>query len=1104
MIRSQRRLIFAVVTLAGAATWVWANPYQTRMDREYKSLSNAISRAYTPPPPPPTRSYSPPTYSSSSSYSRSSTSSSSSSSPSSFIGRTPSGGSYGSSVGSGPDWKTAREVAAEKKAAEAKQAEARKKQAAAVKNKAAIEKSIAEWNSVHGPTYAPTEWATMRERTNGKAPLVAPPRPAYESRRSEFAYFEQIVRDNPTGTPWENMRLGQMCLLFEGQGAEPSRAEAFFRRSNLDWPEVRYGLGLLHLRGWAAAPSPQQAREHLERAYVLASDPTKKARYVGNGARPPDIAFDASRELAIAYDLGRGLPADPTLALKWYEIAASRPLSQQERDAINAMRGECLQRTLGRSAGEATGAFTAIVAGGNPDLISQTLKSLEGSGNAKALFEAGEAIDLKGRSGDLRAMMRTKQGFYLAAARLGHEPAARAFFSPIDSNVRYDDLSGRDSCWRDHVTFAREHWPAWEKKWLAAAQAGDTSAHLPLAFYYSGARGNSADVARAQQHVAKLPADVPVARRETIMSGLYFSRESEGQAWAATVWAAFGANFQTIDLARHAKVGEPGRAEALRDEGNALAASDLKHARDLWRDAAVLGDLPAQFQLQAYALRHFGNLGEYYKSLELRLKAAADAGDWGAIAALAALHAGGISADRRIGSALYETGLEWRAKMLKFAPHKPRFLELAKNPGATDEEFSAARAAVLRETETWLAVEKKWGLGGLAIMASVTLSPEDLQAAEALRVRFAALAAGARLLADRLPLWETTVEAAEFNPEADVRLLQALDVWIGCAKADVDLVEAVDYLTESAGIGHPLAPLAIAYLFGSGHEGFPKDAALSRRFRALSDTRLTAMAEQNDLWAQTMLGLLLFDHSERSDNPEVPNSYEWLPRDLQRGSAWLGRAAIAGAVLPDSFGDSRGRTVAYYLSTFSEDEAIKSRWLLIDELYAGIDPDKPEDARPWAEAQAAAQALLRESPAVAEARAKLDAAVVSAKDDATRAAAHRARGEARLAAGLPKLARYDANVGCNWAPLLPSAWQLLARVEEACGSAANAGVSAAIARALEGDVAAAALFEAAFRQLSKDEQEDIQSRLEIILGEKPDLALLKDLSARAEKNLKRQ
>lgn len=1097
------RALFVVVLIAflGAVSWVVGNPYQSRMDREYKSLSNAISRAYSPPPPP-TRSYSPPTrsYSSSSSYSHSSSSSSSSFSSRNFS----SGGSYGSSVGTGPDWESARQLAKEKKAAEAKlaeelklQAATRKKQAAAAKRKAAIEKSRDEWNSIHGPTYTATEWAMMRQRTNGKAPLVAPPKRAFESRRSEFAYFEQIVRENPTRTPWENMRLGQMCLHFEGQGAEPGRAEGFFLRSNLEWPEVRFGLGLLHVRGWAATPNPRAAREHLERAYELAKDRTKQARYVGNGAPPPDIAFEASRELAIAYDLGRGLPADLALALQWYARAEGRPLSQEARDAIGAMRGDCLKRTLSRSAGEAAGAFTAIAASRNQEIVSQALKSLERGGNPKALFEAGEAIDLRNGQGDLRARMRAKLGLYLAAAKLGHEPAARAFFSPADSDVIYLDLSGSDSYWRDHAEFAREHWPAWEKQWLAAAQAGDAGANLPLACYYSGARGNAADEARAQQHVAKLPA----AQRQTILSGLYFSTEREGLLWANTVWAAFGASFDTIDLARHAKTGEPGRAEALRDEGNTLAETDLKQARDRWRDAAVLGDLPAQFELQVYALRYFGNLGEYYKSLQLRLETAANAGDMGAMAALAALHAGDISRHRRIASALHETGLEWRAKMLKFAPHKPRFLELARNPACPDEEFAAGRAAALRETEMWRAVEKKWGLGGLAIMEDVTLSPADLQAAEALRERFAELAASARLLADRLPLWEATIEAGEFDPEADARFLQGLENWQWADKDERDLPLAVDAFAQASGLGHPLAPLQLAYLFGSGHDGFPRDADLARRFRALTDARLSAMAEEGDLWAQTMLGTLLVMPHERVDDPKAVSFNEWLPQDIERGRRWLERAAIEGALMPPGF--EGGGSAAAYLGSHGDNELELARWSFIDELYRYIEPTEDKDAQHWAEAQAHARAVLAESPEATHARMALDKAVLQAKEDIDRMRALRARAEARLAQKLPELARTDAGLWCNHAPADPMAWRLLGRAEEACREAANAAVCLAVARALEGDAAALAQFEAAYAKISADERHSVLIRLEIIVEEKPVPAAGKELHDRAEKIAKR-
>jgi hypothetical protein len=85
----------AALALAGMAPLVCANPYQSRLDREYKSLAQSTARAYSPPPPrpsytPPTRSYS--SSSSSSSFSSPSRSSNSSSSSTSWTPRTESHG----------------------------------------------------------------------------------------------------------------------------------------------------------------------------------------------------------------------------------------------------------------------------------------------------------------------------------------------------------------------------------------------------------------------------------------------------------------------------------------------------------------------------------------------------------------------------------------------------------------------------------------------------------------------------------------------------------------------------------------------------------------------------------------------------------------------------------------------------------------------------------------------------------------------------------------------------------------------------------------------------------------------------------------------------
>lgn len=957
---------------------------------------------------------------------------------------------------------------------------------------------------LNGPTYTASAWAALRTETNGKAPLVAPPRRAMESRRAEFAYFLGVVRANPTQTPWENLRLAEMCLLFQGEGAEPSRAFDFFSKSNPSWPEVQLGLGLCHLRGYGVTPDPAKARTHLEAAAVEA--PAAKTRYTGGGEAFRDITYLARRELAVAYDLGQGLPADAALALQWYGSAENRTLMTRDYNEIRALRVEFWKRQSGRARALAEQEFVRARGGDAAPRSTSLFQDLVASGDAQALHDLGEFVDIRDVRGQEIARGRVGLPYFLAAAKLGHEPAARAFFSPAKNGSNTRDLDG-DPAWREHGDFVREQWPAWEKKWLAAAQAGDASAHVPLAFHYSGARGNPPNLELAQRHAAALPATTPPAQRAAITGAIALHHAREGEAWVKTLWAKLGATAQTIDLNRLKTPADPERGAALREEGITLASTDLKQARDRWRDAAAIGDLPAQVHLHLYAKRNRIHLGDYYKSLQARLEAAANAGDPGAMAVLSVVLDGSYNSTLSFPTAIYALGQEWRGKAITHAPRRAQWLEVAKNTALSDAHCAEVRAAVLVENEAWHARARTWGLTGQQVMAELTVSEEELRTVDGMRAQFVALAGTARQVAEQLALWETTVDARDFDPEADARYLQGHQAWRGADEDERDLAQAVDYFSQSAGLGQPMAPLVFAYFFGSGHGGFPKDADLSRRFRRLCDARLSALAETGDTWAQTILGdMLVAKPDDDTDNALNPGLFEWLPRDWARGMKWLEAAAIEGAVLPRNFGDSSGQTVAFYVSNRhydAEDKVAHARWKLIDELYRRIDPTDEKNAKEWADALMQARGVLAESAATTLARMKLDQAVEDAEGDGGFVAARRQRALSHHAAGLHAHAFSDADIATSIAPTDASLWRLLAQIQQSRGEAADVAVCLSLAQALEKEAAAPARFEASFAKLDQERQGDIRDRLEEAVKAHPDIAVMKDLHARAAKFEKR-
>lgn len=1091
----------AVVALAAFAPLALANPYQTRIDREYKSLAKSIERAYSPPPPRPT--YTPPTRSYSSSVGSSSSSSGYRASSSGSVWS--SGNEFhGASVDRFAAEKRAREAkyAAEKKAkapspAEAKKAaDAKRKAGAKAQADAAKAAELAVHRLRHQPSRTPAEWSAYRTETHGKAPLDAPPRSALESRRAEFAHYAAIARAQGAKAPWENLRAGQLSLLFQGDGAEPAGALAFFRHADPAWPETQLGLGLCFLRGFGTAPDPEQARVHLERAASPVAPAHAAKGYRATGELFSNPAFHAAHQLGVAYDLGQGLPADPLLALRWYRHAEALPLTPGERGNIQALLREYWKKNTGHArevvrrdlAAAGPGAAGRRVAG------EAVLAHLVAAKDAAALFEVGDAIDTVDADGAETGDRRNGAAYFLAAAGLGHEPAARAWFSPAKNGAFHRDLGG-DWSRPESAHFAQTQWPVWEKRFLAAAAAGDVTAHIPLAFHYSGARGNPGNPERFKHHAALLPEAMPAAQRSAILRAAETAAWHDRIAWVdKTVWPALGGTSQTVDLRRLKLPADPVRGAALREEGLALAARDPRGARDRLRDAAALGDLPAQVQLRLYAGagRHdLDQLGRSYAlSLRARLEEAAAGGDRGAMAALSEFFgrqwAGGGDA-----------GGDAPSTRRTLAPHKAAFARIAAEPSLSDAEADALRAAALAETAQWRADAVKWGLAGTNLIHDLTLTDEAVNRSDDLRRQYVRLAAVAPLIAAQLLLWEAAVEPGDGDPQADVRMLQGLLAWEGETE-ERDLPAAIEALADSAALGHPLAPLALGYFFGSGHGGFPKDAALARRCRALADARLTALAADGDGWAQATLGGLLTTRLAPgdADHPAHPSLYAWLPHDPARGRAWLRTAALAGHALPEFFGNSQGRPVAWAMMANAENEAEEARWKLIDDVFTYcVAPDGPGAEADHERAVAKAREIDAEPPAVSLARRQLEHAVNQADTDAEQAAARAALARVQLASGLPGIARLHAGVASRATSLDPAMWLLRAEVEVACGAARFGAACRGVAGTLTGDAGASARFAADFAQLNAEDQGEFRLVVEGTLEEAPQSAPLKELKA---------
>ncbi|WP_414660729.1 hypothetical protein [Horticoccus sp. 23ND18S-11] len=1075
--------VAAALTLGGLVARA-VDPYQSRLDREYKSYSQALSRAYsTPPPrPPPSRSYSSPSYSSSSS--------SRSSSP-----NTPSR-SYSSPTNYATSGQAQQRFTEDRRTWEQKYSQTPQQRASTAAERAAWERSrqaeqrAAQERLRNESSYSRGDWEVVRKETAGKAPLVAPPRRAMESPREEFLYYEGQALLHGSKALWERLRLGQMCLVYQGPNATPARAFGFFSASNPDWPEVQLGLGVCYMRGYGVSPDAAKAREWLEKAAAFDESKQRDNGFLGRGDFQR-IAFEACRELAVAYDLGQVLPQNADLAAQWYDRAQNRPLFDKDRADLKALKIEFWKRHARSARAMLERRFAALQKGEPAPVSASFIEDVIAAGDASTIYELGEFTDTRDWRGSEIATGRSGISYFLAAAKLGHEAAARAFFSPAKNGYYNEDLDG-DPFWKTHADFVREQWPLWEKKFLAAAQAGDAAANIPLAFHYSGARGNPVDRAAALRHGALLPASMPPRQRQAIERAIASTDEAQlaardSRRWLQSVLAKFRRADGTVILPGTVAAADTARVAALRDEGNALARTAGDQARAKWFEAAALGDLPAQVQLFVYAKRQRLDLGgAYEQALQARLETAAQAGDPGAVATLAALLDGHDGNSRRLRSANNNLSRKWRDATLTLAPQKAQFLKIARDPKVSDADFAAARAAALRETEQWKAHLQKWDFEGQPIQSDVMLSAEDLSATDTQRVEFVALASTAARLETQLAIWEKTVEPTAYDPEADARFHAAYEAWQGLDEAERDLGLALDCFAQSAGLGHPLAPLALAYFHASGFGGFPKNADLSRRFRALAEARLTALAETNNLWAQTYLGyLLVTGDNARDDALERPDRFEWLPQDKARGMKWLHTAAIEGAMCTPNLDDASGQPVAWYVVQMYYSwglKAEKTKWELIRDLVEPLLTAEETTAAQWEKAQTKARALLAETPEAERIRVALDQAVEATTGDELAAALARvARARARLAAGFERSALIDATKAAELAPHRAEGWESLSQIQRSQGDPLAAAVSSGLARVLEAGPAAIGEFERAFAAFAKarpDSPSDIRDLLD--------------------------
>ena len=1105
--------LWSLLSLLTAGNLVVANdPYETRQDREYRSLAAATTRAQSGS----SSTYRAPEYPSYSSAGNARSNSvydyASSVSPSSTLQEKLE--AYVEILNLRAEQSAAREAEAKVRAALAQQWAVGDEVTWARIHRANARAALEQWRD--SPVFTVNQWEELTRQTGGKMPLRRPTNGHYETPRAEFLHVSSVGKLEGPKAPWENLRAGQMCLRYEGDEAEPERAFAFFAHSDPDWPEVQLGMGLCYLRGLGVAKDTARGVALLEKAAQSGAFEDEPAAFFGRSS-PFTVSYEAARELGISYDLGRFLPADPTRALYWYWRAGQHRLypgeaaelkalkhafwSKHQAEAVDLLRAEYATNAATTTTSDAA-AVHAV-----DDTLLDALGTLQ---DGDQLYAAGAFVDTRSRNGQALIRGRSGMSYFLAAARLGNEAAARAFFSPAENGYFSEDLDGHP-VWSEHADFVRENWPQLEARWQAAVAAGDLAASLPLAFHYSGIRGNRAAPELAERYLALLPADLPAPQREAVERAVRSIDARDVQDWESTVWAAFKADSQSINLAALTVAPDAAQARTLRENGNRLALIDPKLARNFWRDAAALGDLPAQVRLYGYTKSNGIWLqSAYERSLRARLESAAASGDFGAIASLSLLLDGRPTNRLALGSARYEDGQRWLATALEQAPAKARYQALANASATTDADYAAALADAQRETETWRAIAATWGLEGYAVIAQATLSDEEFTQLASRRRELLALATAAETIAQLLPAWENSLEPIAYDPVADARFVLGYEAWFGFGDDDESRLKnpvlALDYLTQSTQLGHPLAPLALAYYCGSGYAGFPRDPALADRLRTLADLRLTIMAANGDTWAQTMLGdLLVTGDNRRDDDPERPAAFEWLPRDDARGLRWLEIAALEGATLPANFADATGqfvsRRIAWYFYN-AGNPTENARWQLITsiiELVAYSDEPQRVD---WEEVLNEARAIVTDTPETAR-LAVLDQAIDAADNAETEDAAlslrlFSARAEARLALGWTRAASLDAEAATRSGPTDPAPWLLLARIQKTLRDTQNAEISAATARVVAADPGGFAAFEHAMAQASPAAVERYLSRIAQCQYFNPDSVVLADLRARAE------
>ena len=937
-------VLCAGATLLLAATARAYDPYQSRLDREYQSFSAALSRAYAVPAP----SYSPPpSYSSSAPYSSPSSSNSSSS-------YRPNSGGYSSYAKPEPP---------PKPLSAAERAKLDKEMKLAAEKKAALDKlaEAAMWDRIRAadaraaherwrlaPVMLDWEWKAMEASKLGRAPLHTPSNMAMETKDGEFWYYKRFSTD--PNAKWENLRLGQMSLDRAAPAAVPSDAFGYFSRANPDWVETQFGLGVCYLNGLGVAADSQKAREWLEKAASFAPIWNPPA-WLGSGEFQANYDYRACRELAYAYDYGRGLPADPALALEWYKSARNRPLNTKDEAEMDALITDFWGRHAEQSRALLEAEFVRNQKGDS---------KLDVSGaDAKTLYEIGEFVDSRPHNkGDL-TIGRAAAPFFFEAAKQGYEPAARAYFSPAKNGIDAVDLSAgglNRSLNGAQLDWVNANWLKWEAKWKAASEAGDAGANLPLAFYYSGARGNARDAQQAFLYGSKIPADTPQVQRNAIRGSLSLGDSNADSAWLRALLTRFNVDFtddkydDKFDVTRLPGAPDVARGAQLREAADALDYSDFEAQRKGWIEAAALGDLVALMRIYSHANEHNIRLGSKFRSsLVTALEQAASNGERGAALVLAT------------SLSFADVDKRWENQVKQGASKTVAFEAVAADPNATDAQYDAARAPAKIESDAWIAEAKKWSVKENWLDTGIALLPNSLAKFDADHRAFMALRKREQPLEAQLDFLEKSVVPRVFNPESDDSFIEGYRAWIPqFSKTPPDYVAALDAFSRSANQGHPFAPMAIATFYSSGAGGFPRDLALAKRWRALAASRMEILAQSGDAWAQITLGDLLTEnpHSDSREelwNREKPRSgtdLKWLPQDKERGLKLLQTAALNGEVLPFGFGDSTGMPVTFLIQNrYSDWREMDNwaKWNAVEQLYYAMSEDFTEvDQKPTA------------------------------------------------------------------------------------------------------------------------------------------------------------